>query len=398
MTVETVPLQFPASLDADLYRDFGREIRGVDVSKMTEDEFAEIERLLYQHDLLVFRDCDLSPEQQYALTKAFDPSSENYGHGNNKVEKSERSLLRSLLTTLPNVPQVQLIGNGLLENHEGIPNITLKHPSHRTFHRTPHLSAEDEDRGITRFYRWHMDAALYEFAPPKVTTLYGVRVPDAPTQTCRYDDGSTDELEVSLGATAFVSGRVMFDILPPELKSLAVRTRIQYAPHPFVWMSSARAKPTGLGLETEGLEVAYESLPQWEASKVQTLPMVWKNPVTNGLHLQSHPCAATQLFVDPVPETASDKTSPPHPLGTQITNLQEVRDILHEIQRPAIAPRYVYPHNWNQKDLVIFHNRGVLHSALGSFKPDQIRVFHQCNLAASDFPLGPSLEDVNRWS
>jgi alpha-ketoglutarate-dependent taurine dioxygenase len=48
----------------------------------------------------------------------------------------------------------------------------------------------------------------------------------------------------------------------------------------------------------------------------------------------------------------------------------------------------VYPHDWQEKDLVLFHNHGVLHTVVGAFKPDQVCAFHQCNLAASDDPVG----------
>jgi len=86
------------------------------------------------------------------------------------------------------------------------------------------------------------------------------------------------------------------------------------------------------------------------------------------------------------------------------------------MQRPAIAPevclstflrekvidihflKLVYPHDWRENDLVLFHNRGVLHSVVGSFSKDQVRAFHQCNLAASDVPVGPSEEDVKLWA
>ena len=51
-----------------------------------------------------------------------------------------------------------------------------------------------------------------------------------------------------------------------------------------------------------------------------------------------------------------------------------------------------------ERDLVLFHNRGVLHTVVGAFTPDQVRVFHQCNLAASDEPAGPSEEDVKQWA
>ncbi len=64
----------------------------------------------------------------------------------------------------------------------------------------------------------------------------------------------------------------------------------------------------------------------------------------------------------------------------------------------SVDLQLVYPHDWKERDLVIFHNRGVLHSVVGAFTKDQVRAFHQCNLAASDDPVGPSAEDVKRWA
>lgn len=177
------------------------------------------------------------------------------------------------LKTIPRVPQVQLIGNGVVHNHEGLAEAKLKHPSHTTFHKT-RVTPEDEEKGITRFYRWHIDAALYDLNPPKVTTLYGLKVPQGPPQVVRYDDGTGDELPVPLGTTAFVSGRTMFELLPKELKSLAVRSKVKYAPHPYVWMSSAHALSTGLGLESEGLELPETDLPPWIPEKQKFFPIV----------------------------------------------------------------------------------------------------------------------------
>jgi len=48
----------------------------------------------------------------------------------------------------------------------------------------------------------HIDAALYDLSPPKVTSLYAVSVPKGEPQICRYDDGTGDELKVPLGGTA----------------------------------------------------------------------------------------------------------------------------------------------------------------------------------------------------
>jgi hypothetical protein len=161
----------------------------------------------------------------------------------------------------------------MVYNHEGLAEAKLKHPNHTTFHKT-RVSPEDGAKGITRFYRWHIDAALYDLSPPRVTTLYGLIVPDGPKQTCRYDDGTGDELTVPLGTTAFVSGKTMFDILPAEYKSLAVRMKVKYAPHPYVWMAPAAAMPTGLGIESDGLELSFNQLPDWEEAKRKTFPVV----------------------------------------------------------------------------------------------------------------------------
>lgn len=191
-----------------------------------------------------------------------------------------------------------------------------------------------------------MDAALYDLSPPKVTTLYGITVPKGPKQTCKYDDGTNDELQVPLGATAFVSGRTMFDILPAELKSLAVRSKIKYTPHPFIWMAPARALETGLGIESEGLELPLDKLPGWEESKRQVLPMLWKNPVTSELHLQIHPCGAAEILIAPLPEGA-DRLVALYPDGAHLTDLKEVRKLLYKMQRPGIAPKLVYPHDWS---------------------------------------------------
>ncbi|KAA1477211.1 Clavaminate synthase-like protein [Dentipellis sp. KUC8613] len=392
MAIELAPLPLPPSADASRFVNFGREVKGADLGHLDDSVFKQIEELLYKHDVLLFRNCDLSPEQQYAITKAFDPTCENYGHGNNKTEATKQSILHEHIRGIPRVPQ-------------GVARADLQHPSHTTFHATrvgpadPDSNSDpgEEGPGATRFYRWHMDAALYDLAPPRVTTLHALRVPQGAPQVCRYDDGSGDVLRVPLGTTAFVSGRTAFEIMPERMKSVAVRARVRYAPHPFVWMAPARAMSTGLGLETEGREKPLGELPPWREEDVKTYPVLWKNPVTGGLHLQVAGCAVAEMIIAPLPDGA-EREGALYPDGAHLKDLKSVRELLYQMQRPSIAPELVYPHDWHEKDLVLFHNRGVMHSVVGEFKPGQVRVFHQCNLAASDEPTGPSAEDLQKWA
>lgn len=312
-----------------------------------------------------------SPKAQFEITQKFDPDSgENYGHG--KTLDAKRSILHPDLKTIPHQPQVQVIGNGFVEEYEGLKNIQLRHPHHRTFHAT--TIPDEDDLDFTRFYRWHIDAALYGLAPPVATTLLAVRVPGGRKQTLRYDDGTDEEMTVPLGTTAFVSGYAMYDNLSPEDQEFVRTTKVEYAPHPYVWMSSAKSRSTGLGMVSEGKEVPLDDLPPIEEQKIQILPMCWRNPVTDRLALQVHPSAVRKLHL-------AD--------GTVVEDLAEVRETVHRLQRPGISPKNVYAHDWEQGDFVIFHNRGVIHSVVGAFAEDEVRLFRQCNIAAARLPQGP---------
>lgn len=340
-------------------------------NRFADADFDLIRTALYHNHLIVLKNqAGLSPRAQFELTKRFDPQSDNYGHG--KTLDAKRSVLHPDLKTVPHQPQVQVIGNGYISEYEGLKDIKLVHPHHRKFHKFP--IPESDDLDFTHFFRWHIDAALYDLNPPRVTSLMAVSVPKGRRQMVRYDDGTGDELNVPLGTTAFVSGYNMYDILSPADQEFVRTSKIEYAPHPYIWMSNARSFSDGLGLYSDGKELPTDDLPPIDNSKIQILPMLWKNPVTGHLALQIHPSAIRRIHRHD---------------GTVIDNLEEVRRIVHDLQRPAIAPRYVYPHDWEEGDVVLFNNHGVLHSVVGAFAEHEVRLFRQCNMAASEPPLGP---------
>ncbi|KKA19163.1 hypothetical protein T310_6874 [Rasamsonia emersonii CBS 393.64] len=339
---------------------------------VSDDDFNLIHDAVYRYNVVVIKSSpNLSVKAQYELTRRFDPTATSYGHGSTTTLDAKRSVLHPDLKTVPHQPQVQILGHGFVPSYEGLQNLVLRHPHHRTFHRDA-IPAED-DLLFTRFYRWHIDAALYALNPPLVTSLLAVSLPSTKRrQTVRYDDGSGDELDVSLGTTAFVSGYQMYDRLSDEDKEFVRTSKIEYAPHPYIWMSRARSLPTGLGLYTEGRELSETELPAIDANKIQILPMAWKNPVTGQLALQIHPSAVRRIHLQD---------------GSVIDDLAQVREIVYRLQRPGISPEYVYAHEWEEGDLVLFNNHGVLHSVVGAFAEGEVRLMRQCNLAASRPPL-----------
>jgi alpha-ketoglutarate-dependent taurine dioxygenase len=350
---------------------FGVEIYNADLEHLTEADFETIRTALYNSHIVILKNqSGLSPKAQYELTRRFDPSAENYGHG--KTLDAKRSVLHPDLKTIPHQPQVQVIGNGHFEEYEGLKDITLVHPHHKKFHKVP--IPEEDDLAFTHFFRWHIDAALYALNPPKVTSLMAVKVPSGRRQTVRYDDGTGEEMDVPLGTTAFVSGQKMYDLLSDSDKEFVRNAKVEYAPHPYIWMSPARSRSDGLGMVSDGLELPLPSLPLVDEKDIKILPMCWKNPLTGNLAVQIHPSAIKAIHL---------------PNGEKMTDLKEVRELVHRLQRPAISPEFVYAHDWEEGDCVIFNNQGVLHSVVGAFSPEEKRLFRQCNMASSEGVMGP---------
>ena len=366
-TPEVRPLQVPFTSAVD----FGVEIDNIDVENLTDADFEVIRNALYNSHVVVLKNqAGLSPKAQYELTRRFDPVSDSYGHG--KTLDAKRSVLHPDLKTIPHQPQVQVIGNGFYAEYEGLKNITLVHPHHKKFHKE--AIPEEDDLAATRFFRWHIDAALYALNPPKVTSLMAVKVPAGRRQTLRYDDGSGEEMDVPLGTTAFVSGQKMYEMLSEGDKELVRGAKVEYAPHPYIWMSPARSRSDGLGMISDNLELPLSDLPPINEAHIKILPMCWKNPLTGKLALQIHPSAIKAIHL---------------PNGEVITDLKEARELVHRLQRPAISPQYVYPHDWVEGDCVLFNNQGVTHSVVGAFSPEEKRLFRQCNMASSEGVMGP---------
>lgn len=49
---------------------------------------------------------------------------------------------------------------------------------------------------------------------------------------------------------------------------------MKYAAHPYLWMSKAKSRSTGLGMVSEGKELSPEELPEIEQEHIKIYPMV----------------------------------------------------------------------------------------------------------------------------
>jgi alpha-ketoglutarate-dependent taurine dioxygenase len=147
---EAVTLRIqPFTPDPGSETDFGAEVTACDLAHLSEADFAALEQAVLTHHVVVVRgQSKLLPKDQFELTRRFDPTVQTYGHGHRK-DILRQSVLVQDLVSIPDVPQVQLLGNGRVADHEGVPEVELRHPSHHGFHHTP-LTAAQEAEGHYR--------------------------------------------------------------------------------------------------------------------------------------------------------------------------------------------------------------------------------------------------------
>lgn len=118
----------------------------------------------------------------------------------------------------------------------------------------------------------------------------------------RWDDGTGTEMKMAPGATAMVAGSRALALLDEETHEIVMNSRIEYAPHAFVWMAGAHSTRLGHLIETEGLEKPLDELPKWNKESLCVYPMVWTNPKTGEKSLQVHGQGAFKLYLKSSPD------------------------------------------------------------------------------------------------
>ncbi|RDW81910.1 hypothetical protein BP6252_03022 [Coleophoma cylindrospora] len=345
------------------------------VENLAPEDVSVLRQALYDYSVLVIRRQNgIEPTTLPQLAAIWDDKMiATHSAGKQPISDPKNILSRTVALRTRKCDAVSIIGNGHFENYEGIPSVDLLHVEHSEFHAHP-LTEEEIADGQTRFYRWHMDMPCYQTLPGKVTLIHGIVIPDRPRQKIVFENGGG--LPVDAGATAFVSGARAFSLLTPEEQEFALNTMVNYAPRPYEWIRNCKATSDGITIAKVGNERALDELPEWTEEHVQAHPMVWRNP---GRPDQPH----LQILGNCVRSLVT--TDPATGAKTVIDDLAETRKICRSLQKKTMAPEYIYAHAWEQGDLVIFHNQGVLHSITGQLG-DTKRLMWQCTMASAAPP------------
>ncbi|EFX05492.1 sulfonate dioxygenase [Grosmannia clavigera kw1407] len=353
--IEVVPLPALERLNTLL----GAEVKlapGGDLDHLSSDDEKKLVDALHEHSVLVVRRAGIKhPSTMTALCRIFDKDAlDMHSYGKTAVREKTNVLSRNNAGRLKGDPNVVVIGNGFYENYDGGEDLQLRHVTQAEFHAKPLTEAELAD-GQTRFYRWHLDAPLYERYPGKVTIISCQETPGyLPDQKIVFEDGSVKS--VYPGGTAYVSGARAFSLLTPEEKEWAMNTRVQYAPRAYNWIGDCKATSDGLTIESEGKERDFDSMEPWTWDKAHCYPLVFRNPgKPSRPHLIALGCCVYSLIT----------TDPRTGKETTISDFGEARKKIHSLMKRSMSDRYVYVHRYEPDDLVIWHNRAVWHSITG---------------------------------
>jgi alpha-ketoglutarate-dependent taurine dioxygenase len=110
--------------------------------------------------------------------------------------------------------------------------------------------------------------------------------------------------------------------------------------------------------------------------------MVWRNPMNpERPFLQVHGCCVYKLTT----------RNPTTGEITVMDDVEQVRNKVYSMQRKIYAAENIYAHRWEEGDLVIFHNRGVMHSITGQLakykeEENKRRMLWQCTMTSTSAP------------
>lgn len=343
---------------------FGVTVTDFDCAQPDADAADRLRHALHQHQLLVFPNQQhLTPQQEVAFYRALDINAVSVWRDqiNNpwevfKVEQGNQAGTYQV----PAEPGVLVIGKGEID-HYGL-QVTLG----------GERGAYGEDQGSQVLgggaLQWHIDGTFYQYAPCHYTQMHCIEAPTGSGHWLAYADDSEHRLWCAAGSTAFASGRLGFDRLPPATQQLCLQSRVHYASRPFEASYALGNSSNGLRLLDAAAEQQYSQGVDTPGAAIgdplaQVYPLVWTCPVTHRQALMPQPRCMHALEQTTV-------------TGNRLLGVIESRLRVEQLMRPAIDPELVYVHAWQPGDLVIWHNRSLWHSATGKLARDDRRVMH----------------------
>ncbi|KAJ5607528.1 hypothetical protein N7537_004147 [Penicillium hordei] len=313
----------------------------LDLDRLTDNDKDTLRKALFENQVVVIRNQKgIDPTVLPKLAKIFDPNASDIHSAGEKAVSDLKNILSAYKAgRIPRASQVGIIGSGKFQDYEGLKELEVVHLVHD---------------GYTRPYRWHMDTPFYERLSGEVTILHSICIPNTPDQKIKFPDGK--EKTISAGATAFFSGARVYSLLTPEEQEFALNTTVTYAPQAYEYIRQCKASEDGLTILNFGREVTVENLSEWAWDKVAEHPMVWRNPLNpDRPFLQVHGCCVYKLTT----------RNPATGEITVMDDVQKVREVVYKTQSKIYATENIYAHHWQEGDVVIFHNRGVMHSITG---------------------------------
>lgn len=184
---------------------------------------------------------------------------------------------------------------------------------------------------------WHSDLC-YLGEPSTLTLLHALEVPER--------DG------VAYGDTRFASAPAAYDALPDDMKA---RLDGLKAANSYRYMWNRKAREFGVRPV-----LSDEELKQYPEDAIH--PVVRTHPVTGRKCL--YVCEGYTSHIVDMPEAESDA-------------------LLEELFAHAIKPDFVYRHNWQLGDLLVWDNCAVQHKATFDYPPELRRRMQRCAVEGS---------------
>lgn len=285
---------------------FGATVSGASVQDVLSNEHlaAALVDAFNQHGLLLWRDQAVSPAEELALAKLLPHDADA------SVEARAGPYSKAFLRwKLPHLPEIQVQGWGAVHDHHGVsgtmaPSVTTR--------------------------EWHTDGIHELERPPVLTTMYSISVPP---------EG---------GETLFASGYDAWDALTEAERRRLGHAVVRYKTRPnriSVDGTLAKIIEPDSSTRSNVMNGPDDKADEDEAADTPVAhPLFRRHPTTRRVALYAAPLFMQSVEVD----------------GERLPN-EEAAQLVSRLMLPAV--QRAYSHTFAARDLVLWDNRCMLHSA-----------------------------------
>jgi taurine dioxygenase len=138
--------------------------------------------------------------------------------------------------------------------------------------------------------------------------------------------------------------------------------------------------PEALKRKLDGMTIEHDFNKFWEMMRQREGSL--RQPLTEEQRKKKPPVSHPIFLTHPITGKKVLYANPGYAMKINELSEKESQEILEFLFQHQLQDKYIYTHDWNEGDVLMWENIGTLHNALSDYGPDEHRYIQRCQVMA----------------